>query len=173
MTVYVSYYELVLAGDRPREQLGSGEITSVLARRSAGAGVRVYLQEPAEPPRTRMRSGTVEIGPGGLRWPEHTDPHVLRGAWLRLLGLGTRALQALHAAWQREPVSKPSGWLRWDGYHLRAVDEAEALLALSTPGAGEQVYLELSVPPERTMEVLALLCAPGPPPTFIASEDGL
>lgn len=171
MSVFVSYYELVLDGDRPREQFGSGTVTSVLARRAAGPGLRIYLQEPIEPPRVRVRTGTVHLEADGIRWPETTDPHVLRGAWLRLLGVGAAAVRALHAACRREPTGL-TGWLVWDGQRLHAVDEAEATLALATPMAGDEiVYLELAAPPERTMELLGLLCAPLPQPGFTESGD--
>lgn len=162
MTIYVSYYELLLEGGNRRERLGSGDAASVLARRATGPGLRLYLQEPDESPRSRMRSGAADLGPHGLCWPETTDPHVVRGAWLRLFVVGVPALQALHAAWQRQTEPKPTSWLAWDGHRLRTVEEAGALRGLCTLASGSITYLELTLPPEEALDCLDWLCATEP-----------
>ena len=160
MSVYLSFYEVLLDPSGPRETIGSGSVESVLARRSRGPGLRLFLQEPPDPPTTRMRTGKVQIHDNRMHWLEKSDPHIRRGAWVRLLGVGPPVFAALRARWQ-SGTGVPTGSMAWDSTGLEAIGDEEAVRRLAFASSAQVLIVEMSLSPDHLPTLLDWVCGAG------------
>ncbi|HEY0504486.1 MAG TPA: hypothetical protein VGD42_13460 [Lysobacter sp.] len=169
MTAYVSYYEVSLEGGVLVARLGSGPAEEIISRSETDPCVRILLQEPSDDSvRFRARCGVAEMTPEGPVRLTQYDPSQQRGAWVRVLPIGTHVLAMLHHAYaigrlgQAISGGLSSCWLKIDGSDIESTDLSTSYLALTKSTLTTQeaaILVRLGGRPEDVMLVLAQLGA--------------
>jgi hypothetical protein len=167
MTAYVSYCEASLEDGVLVAHLGSGPADEIIARSGTDPSIRICVREPSDDSvRFRARCGVATLTPDGLVPLLPSDPTELRGAWARLLPVGTHIWAILRQAHNDGrldgAIFTGAGWLKVDGDVLESTnsDTARAALAdsaLAPPQA--TVFVRLGGRPEEVTQLLALLDA--------------
>lgn len=166
MRAYVSYCEASLEDGVLLAHLGSGPADEIIARSHTDPSIRICVREPSDDSvRFRARCGVATLTPDGLVPLPPSDPTELRGAWARLLPVGTHVWAILRQAHNdgrlNGAIFTGTGWLKVDGDVLESTDSdtARAALAESTFASPEAAFVRLGGRPEEVVQVLALLDA--------------
>lgn len=164
---YISFFELSLRDGQLFAHLGSGPANEIIDRQITDPCIRICVQEPSEELVSfRARCGIAELTTDGLKAKPHDDEAEARGAWARLLPIGSHVLATLSDAWQMCPKDKAMqaalkpGWMEINGDAKKEADIVSvrhSLAKAKLANPEKTVFVRFGGTPDEIAQALSLL----------------